>query len=143
MRTNGWRRFRWDDLVAGRYPYLSYPAGTGHIIDGRVSLINKHDVPVRARFMLSALSPDLAIAVFTKTIEDYRDAATGPPGLLSFEFPGYYRAREFYSPIYDKPGPHHGQPDYHIIVEGMTQTSFPVVKTKELWVQPDVASEPK
>ncbi|TVR72953.1 MAG: hypothetical protein EA408_05750 [Marinilabiliales bacterium] len=35
-----------------------------------------------------------------------------PPGLLSFELQGYYRAREFYSPMYDRPGPHHDQPDY-------------------------------
>jgi hypothetical protein len=58
------------------------------------------------------MGTDLVIAVFTKTFEDYRDADTSPPGLLSFEFPGYYRAREFYSPMYDRPGPHHGQPDY-------------------------------
>jgi hypothetical protein len=58
MTTNGWRRFRWDDLIAGRYPYLKYPAGTGHIIDGRVSLINQHDVPVRAKVMLSALGDE-------------------------------------------------------------------------------------
>jgi len=119
------------------------------------------------------MGTDLAIAVFTKTIEDYRDTDTSPPGLLSFEFPGYYRAREFYSPMYDRPGPHHGQLEYRttlfwdpeikpgedgsarvsfftsdkasvyrIIVEGMTQTGIPILKSKELWVQPDIASEP-
>lgn len=342
MTTNGWRRFRWDDLIAGRYPVINYPAGSGHIIDGSVSLINQHDVPVAAQVMLSSLGDgffassqvtdkdgrfqfddihlydttvlvlqgslynerraqrrerrglddtfapgsdhlvnleldepeiapgvvdiaaasaaeevmkayiedsmkdpllsnlediwqleieeveirrrrpvvpttfdraihgtpfrpldriipdeypftytyhnpwefirarrpaliidqgepkfisgpnsfsinakmgtiiildgiyvkmrdietlpietisfidiirlpqasiygmgiDLVIAIFTKTIEDYRDADTGTPGLLSFRFPGYYQDREFYSPMYDNPGPHDNQPDY-------------------------------
>jgi hypothetical protein len=99
-------------------------------------------------------------------MEDYRDADTSTPGLLSFKFPGYYRAREFYSPVYDKAGPHDNKPDYRttlfwepeiktgddgratvsfftsdkasayrIIIEGMTQTGIPVIKTSEFWVQ--------
>jgi hypothetical protein len=97
---------------------------------------------------------------------DDRDADTGTPGLLSFRFPGYYQAREFYSPVYDKTGTHDNQPDYRttlfcepeiktgedgratvsfytsdkssvyrIIVEGMTETGIPVVKSSEFWVQ--------
>ena len=58
MMTHGWRRFKWDDLLAGRYPEIIYPPGTGHIIDGRVTLIKQHDAPVRARVMLSALGDE-------------------------------------------------------------------------------------
>jgi hypothetical protein len=54
----------------------------------------------------------MVIAVYTKTAGEHRDAGSGPTGVLSFEFPGYYRAREFYSPVYDVPGPHHTRPDY-------------------------------
>ncbi len=52
------------------------------------------------------------VAVFEKTVEDYRDADTPLPGIITFEFPGYYRAREFYSPVYDAPGTDHSRPDY-------------------------------
>ncbi|MFO7924059.1 MAG: hypothetical protein R6U58_10250 [Bacteroidales bacterium] len=108
MTTNGWRRFRWDDLIAGRYPYLCYPAGTGHIIDGRVSLIKQHDVPVRAKVMLSALGDEFFAS----------SQVTGEDGRARVSF--------FTS---DKASV------YRIIIEGMTETGIPVVKTKELWVQ--------
>jgi hypothetical protein len=54
MTTNGWRRFRWDDVIAGRYPVINYPAGSGHIIDGSVSMLNQN-TPVTAHVMLSSL----------------------------------------------------------------------------------------
>jgi hypothetical protein len=55
MMTHGWRRFKWDDLLAERYPEIIYPAGKGHIMDGRVTIKDRHNKPVRSRVMLSAL----------------------------------------------------------------------------------------
>jgi hypothetical protein len=52
------------------------------------------------------------IAVFEKSVEDYRDSDAPLPGIMTFAFPGYYRVREFYSPVYDVPGSHHTRPDY-------------------------------
>jgi hypothetical protein len=106
------------------------------------------------------------VSVFTKTVEDYRDAPFNPIGIVSFEFPGYYQAREFYSPKYDIPDMNQEQNDYRttlfwepevkpgddgkatisfytsdkasvyrIVMEGITETGVPVVKTKEFWVQ--------
>ena len=156
---------------------LNAPMGTGYILNGVPAGFEMiGTLPIETISFIDIIRPpqtniygrgiDLVIAVFTKTIEDYRYADTGTPGLLSFRFPGYYRAREFYSPVYDNPGPHDNQPDYRttllwepeirtsedgratvsfytsdkssvyrIIVEGMTETGIPVVKSSEFWVQ--------
>ena len=76
----------------------------------------------------------IVIAIYTKTPGEYHDSDAGPPGVLSFEFPGYYQAREFYSPVYDVPGPYHSRPDYRttlfwdpeisISSDGKTKVSF-------------------
>lgn len=75
----------------------------------RISFI---DVLREPQTNLYGMGYSMVIAFYTKTMGDYRDAGTGPPGVLSFKFPGYYRAREFYSPMYGFPGPHHNRPDY-------------------------------
>jgi hypothetical protein len=58
MMTQGWRRFKWDDLLAGRYPEIIYPPGTGHIIDGRVRIKDRQNKPVMSRVILSALGDE-------------------------------------------------------------------------------------
>ena len=54
------------------------------------------------------------VAVFTKTGEDF----LGPPeevkNPVTIVHPGYYRAREFYSPRYDVLEPGHSKPDHRI-----------------------------
>ena len=52
------------------------------------------------------------IAVYEKTPEDYQDLDAPLPGIVRMEFPGYYNAREFYSPVYDNPGSNDSRPDY-------------------------------
>jgi len=77
-----------------------------------VETISFIDILREPQTMIYGMGYSMVIAFYTKTMGDYRDAGTGPPGVLSFEFPGYYRAREFYSPFYGVPGPHHNRPDY-------------------------------
>ena len=53
------------------------------------------------------------IAIFTKTGEEFlQRSLPDTPGIINYEHPGYYQAREFYSPIYNKPELHHNQVDY-------------------------------
>jgi hypothetical protein len=60
MLTHGWRRFRWEDLLTGDFPEIRYPAGRGHIIEGRVTRKDRHDVPVRSSVMLAALGEEFS-----------------------------------------------------------------------------------
>jgi hypothetical protein len=52
------------------------------------------------------------IAVYEKTPEDYLDSDAPITEIVRFEFPGYYNAREFYSPGYDVSGKKDLRPDY-------------------------------
>jgi len=45
MLTHGWRRFRWDDIVAGKLPELRYPRDTNYLeLRGRVVPERVHDL---------------------------------------------------------------------------------------------------
>ncbi len=54
MMTNGWRRFNWDELMAGKYPEMNFPAGKGYFILGQATDVDNRDQPVKARIMLVA-----------------------------------------------------------------------------------------
>jgi hypothetical protein len=106
------------------------------------------------------------VAVYTRSADDYNPVVKETPGIISLNWPGYYQAREFYSPKYDIPNPNHEHDDYRttlfwepvvkpgengkatisfytsdkasvyrVVIEGITETGVPVVKTKEFWVQ--------
>ncbi|MGF1587480.1 MAG: hypothetical protein ACFCUM_19345 [Bacteroidales bacterium] len=55
MMTHGWRRFRWDDIIAENYPEIKYPAKSSHILSGKVTIKDQPNTPVRSRVMLSAI----------------------------------------------------------------------------------------
>jgi hypothetical protein len=77
-----------------------------------VESISFIDILREPQTLVYGMGYSMVIAVYTKTAGEYRDSRPGPTNVLSFEFPGYYRAREFYSPVYDVPGPHHSRQDY-------------------------------
>lgn len=54
------------------------------------------------------------IAIYTRTAVgmNWLPAARTYPGILQFRHPGYYRAREFYSPVYEAPRQVDEKPDY-------------------------------
>ncbi len=56
-----------------------------------------------------------AIVIHTRSASDDdqgRYAGPDPNGILRLQHPGYYKAREFYSPNYTKPEPEHHKPDF-------------------------------
>ena len=46
------------------------------------------------------------------SLHGYIKPENGDIGILNFVHPGYYRAREFYTPNYDIPDDKHSKPDY-------------------------------
>ena len=60
--------------------------------------------------IFGGLSSNGVIAIYTRSPEDVKPVPQ--PGLLKFEHPGYYRAKVFYAPNYDKKQPEHIKPDY-------------------------------
>lgn len=44
MLTNGWRRFKWDDMIAGRFPVLKHEAEDYMVVQGKVSGINSSEL---------------------------------------------------------------------------------------------------
>ena len=51
------------------------------------------------------------VAVYTKRTGN-QPAQYDVNGIINFKHPGFYKAREFYAPQYDKKKPEHDRPDY-------------------------------
>jgi len=60
--------------------------------------------------IFGGLSRNGVIAIYTRSPQDAKPVPQ--PGLLKFEYPGYYRAKVFYAPNYEKKEPEHIKPDY-------------------------------
>ncbi|WP_017731188.1 TonB-dependent receptor plug domain-containing protein [Nafulsella turpanensis] len=52
------------------------------------------------------------IAVYTKRGVGQQPINEDVPGIITFKYPGYYLAREFYTPNYHKDDPSHAKPDF-------------------------------
>ncbi|WP_017731187.1 TonB-dependent receptor plug domain-containing protein [Nafulsella turpanensis] len=52
------------------------------------------------------------IAVYTRRHSDDVNVKKEVPGIINFKHPGYYLAREFYTPNYHKDDPSHAKPDF-------------------------------
>jgi hypothetical protein len=61
MMTHGWRRFKWEDLLAGKFPEILYPPGMGHVIMGQVTCSSRH-IPLRSNVTLMALGKGFSAA---------------------------------------------------------------------------------
>ncbi len=79
MMTNGWRRFRLEDLIAGNFPEIMYPAGMGHVIRGQVTCRDRN-VPLRSNVMLMAMGREFSSA----------SLVTGEDGLFLFNDIDFY-----------------------------------------------------
>ena len=56
MRTHGWRRFKWEDAIAGKFPFTQYPAETDYMaIKGKIDAAQ------------SAFEPNDSIALLVMT----------------------------------------------------------------------------
>jgi hypothetical protein len=84
MLTQGWRRFRWEDVVAGRAPAPTYPPEVnGYLLQGRVSQPGR----APAAGVPAYLSLPGRAFWFGSTVSH-------PDGLVQFELPNIYGLRK-------------------------------------------------
>ncbi|MEO6230176.1 MAG: hypothetical protein ABJB11_06300 [Ferruginibacter sp.] len=79
MLTNGWRRFRWEDILKDKKPMFTYePECNGHVITGKVinSLTNSPAPGVDAYFSVPGTTR-------------FRTAVSDPEGRLRFEIKNF------------------------------------------------------
>ena len=74
MRTHGWRRFDWQEVLVSATPDIKYPAETSSMIAGKVSLL-RNDKPVKADVLMTLLDQDEFV---------YQRLTTNDDGLFFF-----------------------------------------------------------
>jgi hypothetical protein len=85
MLTQGWRRFRWEDVVAGRAPASTYPPEVnGYLVQGRIS---QSPGGAPAASVPAYLSLPGRAFWFGSTVSH-------PDGLVQFELPNSYGLRK-------------------------------------------------
>ncbi|MEO5891373.1 MAG: hypothetical protein ABIQ31_14060 [Ferruginibacter sp.] len=80
MLTNGWRRFRWDDVLQSKAPLFKFaPEYNGHIITGKIVNINTQSPAANIKTFLSAPGTTR-----------FRSSKSDEKGNLRFEMKNFY-----------------------------------------------------
>ena len=70
MLTNGWRRYKWDDIIKGKLPMLLFPADTNFIsIKGKITNYSSLKVPAEQRIIMMTQAKDSMQQVFNLPIQ--------------------------------------------------------------------------
>ena len=84
MLTQGWRRFKWEEVVAGQPPVVTHtPELTGYLLQGRVSQLSG--------------APAASIATFLSLPGrsfQFSNSLSHDDGLVQFELPNFYGVRK-------------------------------------------------
>lgn len=84
MLTHGWRRLRWDKVIAGKQEYPNLPEIYGHFIYSRVT-DRLNNLPAANKQVFLA-SPDFPVRLYV--------SQTNREGLAQFEVKDFYGAKE-------------------------------------------------
>lgn len=87
MMTNGWRRFRWEDVLAGRWPVLKYAPEDYLTLTGKVYGIDKG---------LVRNKDIMAILQLKNQATEMMDAPVGDDGNFFFSNPIFYDTAQVY-----------------------------------------------
>jgi hypothetical protein len=70
MLTHGWRRFKWEDVVKGRFPAVSYPRDTSYLsLSGKVMGISKNQLSTGGMVILIIRQNDSASKIMMLPVE--------------------------------------------------------------------------
>jgi hypothetical protein len=72
------------------------------------------------------------IAIYTKRGEDFDDTPEISPGVANFTIPGFYKAREFFSPNHTVSKPKLGKPDYRITLDWKPEINIDQIQNSKL-----------
>ncbi len=59
MLTNGWRRFKWEDVINGNYPLIKHPPENGFTLSGITMRSEQKSQPIQAEILLTTLGANL------------------------------------------------------------------------------------
>ncbi|HWJ92819.1 MAG TPA: hypothetical protein VNR87_17005, partial [Flavisolibacter sp.] len=84
MLTNGWRRFRWADVVKGKLPSITYPKDTTYLtLSGKIFGVPKSQLSGNESIALLVKEKDSAMKTLILPIE--RTGEFNEPNLLFFD----------------------------------------------------------
>jgi hypothetical protein len=84
MMTNGWRRFKWEDLTKGKLPVMKYSRDTAYLsLSGKIFGAQKSQLSGTESIVLLLKSKDSVFNTQILTIN--RDGSFGNPDLLFFD----------------------------------------------------------
>lgn len=93
MMTNGWRRFKWEDVAKGKYPTLTYPHDTAYLtLSGQVFGVAKSQLSGKDNIVLLVKEKDTAQKVNTKMmiIPITTSGTFSDPGIILFDTVSVY-----------------------------------------------------
>ena len=84
MLTNGWRRFKWEDVVKGRLPEIKYPHESSFLyLSGKVFGVTRSQLSGKESIVLIAKKDTGASKMFVMNINT--DGTFGDPDLILFD----------------------------------------------------------
>ena len=86
MMTNGWRRFKWDDVLAGNFPVIKHQPEDYMLVQGKVSGINRSELAKR----------DLTGMAETKTGRYFLNIPVNPDGTFTISDLVFYDTAKIY-----------------------------------------------
>ena len=84
MLTNGWRRFKWEDVVKGKLPVISYPKDTNYLaLSGKLYGVAKSQLSGKEIIALLVKERDSSLKMFLEPISS--DGTFGDPNIIFFD----------------------------------------------------------
>jgi hypothetical protein len=84
MLTNGWRRFKWEDVVKGKLPEINYPKDTSYLtLSGKVFGVAKNQLSGRESIALLIKEKDSSTKFLMMNINS--DGSFGDPNIVLFD----------------------------------------------------------
>jgi hypothetical protein len=84
MLTNGWRRYKWEDITKGKLPAIKFPRDTSYLsLSGRIYGAQKSQLSGTESIVLLIKSQDSVIG--TQILSINRDGTFGNPDFLFFD----------------------------------------------------------
>ncbi|MEM8525514.1 MAG: hypothetical protein AAGG68_12810 [Bacteroidota bacterium] len=161
IREGGRKRVIYGSLSAGRSPIIALDGKA--VSRDRISLIKSENIAVvevlTGLYAQAVYGNPLVIALISRRGDEYTQPA---PGSINLEHPGYYTAKTFYTPNYEKEKPAKADyrttlywnpmvkvenqainfkcfagdiaGEYTILIEGITETGLPFMSRKKIWI---------
>lgn len=84
MLTNGWRRFKWEDVAKGKLPVINYPRDTTYMtLSGKLFGVTRSQLSGKESIVLIVKSKDSTTKMLVEPINT--DATFRDPGVILFD----------------------------------------------------------